>query len=180
MFSFLDIDPKEQIKTFEKFSYQSQSSAGNAWNMVSLGTEVTRANSSNDNNVAAIYDQTIQKGITSSQMFSGRKMHKRGALVINEENNQGNKEEEHRDYNFNVCSFEIEDDMPARANDFCTFNLMDNKYGRIEDFNSEEFLKFDTFTIDGANKNNIESNEYVDDILSKMNTLDIENKFEHA
>ena len=36
---------------------------------------------------------------------------------------------------------------------------------------------FDTFTIDGANKNNIESNEYVDDILSKMNTLDIENKF---
>ena len=67
--------------------------------------------------------------------------------------------------------------MPARANDFCTFNLMDNKYGRIEDFNSEEFLKFDTFTIDGANKNNIESNEYVDDILSKMNTLDIENKF---
>ena len=177
IFSFLDIDPKEQIKTFEKFSYQSQSSAGNAWNMVSLGTEVTRANSSNDNNVAAIYDQTIQKGITSSQMFSGRKMRKRGALVINEENNQGNKEEEHRDYNFNVCSFEIEDDMPARANDFCTFNLMDNKYGRIEDFNSEEFLKFDTFTIDGANKNNIESNEYVDDILSKMNTLDIENKF---
>ena len=69
--------------------------------------------------------------------------------------------------------------MPARANDFCTFNLMD-KYGPIEDFNSEEFLKFDTFTIDGANKNNIESNEYVDDILSKMNTLDIENKFEHA
>ena len=167
---------------FEKFSYQSQSSAGNSWNMVSLRTDVTRANSSNDNNAAAIYDQTIQKRITSSQMFSGRKIHKRGALVINEENNQGNKEEEHSIGIITLMCVRLKLRMicpPARANDFCTFNLMD-KYVPIEDFNSEEFLKFDTFTIDGANKNNIESNEYVDDILSKMNTLDIENKFEHA
>ena len=162
-FNLINFENNFQVKSFENFKYPKSHKYSSIWDLEN-NSEIYHSNSS------------ASLPVLSHKDF----------IIIPDENEKKREEEKSKidndDEYFNYASFELEDDLQKKMNEFFHPNIYDiknpkkNKYGYFENFKEEN--KFKKPKILRPKKPDELYNEYYEDLKSKINLVKIGDKKE--